>query len=150
MKKDQNGFGTIESLLALVLVAVVAFGGYYVWNTQQDKSAVSKISQSTPQVQSSDGPAPGHTVATSIKLVTGQYIPARVDVKKGETVTWEISDDGPIPQYAIVSNADSSETFSSNDLKTGDKFSHTFDKVGTFGWHDKYNGNLTGSVTVSE
>jgi len=148
MKQNQSGFGAVEVLLLLLLVTIVGFAGYYVWNNQQDKSI--KTSQSETDEKSTGGPAPGHTVTNSIKLVTGQYMPAHVDIKKGETVTWEISDSGEIPEYAVASNTDSSEKFSSENLKTGDKFSHTFNTVGTFGWHDKYNGNLTGSVTVTE
>jgi prepilin-type N-terminal cleavage/methylation domain-containing protein len=148
MKKDQNGFGVIELLLVLVLVAVVGFGGYYVWNTQQDKSTKTTTKQASKE-QSTGGPAPSNIVSTNIKLVTGQYIPAHVEVKKGSTVTWEISDANEM-KYAVENDTNSSEKFSSGDLKTNDKFSHKFDTVGVFSWHDKYSGNLTGSVTVTE
>lgn len=148
---DQKGFGAIGVLLVLLVLAVVGFGGYYVWNTQQDKKTRSTNSQPSSNTNSSTGgPAAGHVATNSIKLTTGQYMPAHIDIKKGETVTWEITDGGEIPKYAIASDTNSLETFSSNDLKTNDKFSHTFNTVGTFGWHDKYDGNLTGSITVTE
>ncbi len=150
MKIKQHGFGTIEVLLLLLVIAVIGFGGYYVWHTQHDSTNKTAAKQAPASTSSTGGPASGHVVATNIDLVTGLYIPANVDIKKGETVTWEIKDGGAIPQYAIASDSGSSEAFSSNVLKTGDKFSHTFNEVGTFGWHDKYYGNLTGSVTVTE
>lgn len=155
---SQKGFGGIEVLLFLIVVSIVGFGGYYVWNTQQDKNTKSNNSgasisnSSQDNASSTGGPAPGQIVTKSIKLVTGQYIPAHIDIKKGETVMWVISDlPGETPRkHAIENDTSSLEKFSSIDLKTDDKFSHTFNQAGIFSWHDKYNGDLTGSVTVTE
>jgi plastocyanin len=143
MRKNQKGFGALEILLLLILISIVSFGSYYVWHNNRNDIMPSESS-------TTGGPAPGHIVSTSIKLVTGLYMPANVDIKKGSTVTWKITDGGDIPEYGVQSDANSSEVYSSGVLKTGDSFSHTFNTVGAFGWHDKYNGNLTGSVTVTE
>lgn len=48
--KDQKGFGLVESLLITLVLAVVGFGGYYVWHSknQTKASSASKTnSQST-------------------------------------------------------------------------------------------------------
>jgi plastocyanin len=155
MKMNQKGFGVLELLLLLILVSIVGFGGYYVWNTNDDGSSESaKTSSQAKEDSESDtdtgGPAPGHIVSNTIKVVTGQYTPATIDIKKSTAVTWQVTDSGSIPNYAVVSDTSSSEKFESDNLKTGDKFTYTFNKVGTFGWHDKYNGNLKGSITVTE
>lgn len=42
MLKNQKGFSAVVILLALILVAIVGFTGYYVWNTQQDKNDQNK------------------------------------------------------------------------------------------------------------
>jgi plastocyanin len=153
MKNNQKGFGAIEILLLLLVLAVVGFGGYYVWNSNreniQNNKTADQASENTKE--GTGGPAPGHTVASDIKIVTGQYMPAHIDVKKGSKVTWEMTDgDTNLAKYAVESDTDSTEKFSSDDLKHGDTFSHTFNEVGVFGWHDKYNGNLVGTVTVTE
>ena len=56
--KNENGFGAVEILLVILIIAIVSFGGYYVWNTQHKsstqntravatKDAASKSAQST-------------------------------------------------------------------------------------------------------
>jgi len=146
MKKlNSKGFGIIEALLLIIILAVIGFGGYYVWSNRNDKK--NSLPKATSQT---GGPATDHVVSTEIRLVTGVYTPNNIDIRKGSLVTWVISDGGDIPNYGVENNTDSTEIFSSSLLKTGDKFSHTFKKVGTFGWHDKYQGRLTGTVTVTE
>ncbi len=144
MKKlNTKGFSTVELLLVVLVVLVLGLGGYYVWHTQKND---------LPQSTNTDigGPAVGHVVTKEINLVTGTYSPTTIDIKKGTTVTWKISDTGEIPNYGIENNTDSTEIFSSPLLKSGDKFSHTFNTIGTFGWHDKYQGGTTGTITVTE
>lgn len=52
MKTTQKGFAALESLLILVIIAILGGTGYYVWNTQKqvDKTDAytQRISQSTP------------------------------------------------------------------------------------------------------
>jgi plastocyanin len=145
MKKNQQGFGALEVALLLVVIAVVGFGSYYVGQHHNQKSNLPEGTNSA-----TGGPAPGHVVATEIKLVTGVYTPTNVDVKKGSTVTWEIADTGQVPNHGIASNSDSAEQFDSKLMRPGNKFSHTFNKTGVFGWHDQYDGNLGGKVTVTD
>lgn len=45
--KKQTGFTIIETLLTLLVAAVIGFGGYYVWNTQQKTDKTLNTSQST-------------------------------------------------------------------------------------------------------
>jgi competence protein ComGC len=40
MNKDENGFSAIESLLVILVIAVITFGGYYVWNSQKNKAFI--------------------------------------------------------------------------------------------------------------
>ena len=40
MIKNQKGFGLVESLLTILILAVVGFGGYYVWHARHNKSTV--------------------------------------------------------------------------------------------------------------
>lgn len=147
MSTKHFGFSTVEILLGLLLMSIVGFGGYYVWHNQTTNSV--QQADSTISRSETGGPAPEHIVTNTISLTTGQYLPAHVDIKKGDTVTWKISDISE-SKYAIESDANSTEVFSSPDLATNDTFTHTFDTVGVFNWHDKYNGNLIGSVTVKE
>lgn len=41
---QQKGFSGIETLLVLLAVAIIGFGGYYVWYSQQNKKTVTNTS----------------------------------------------------------------------------------------------------------
>lgn len=57
MNKNQNGIALIESLLIVLILVIVGFAGYYVWNTQHQNNKVTddtlKASQSAPPTSSS-------------------------------------------------------------------------------------------------
>lgn len=149
MKRNQQGFTTTEILLVLVLVGMIGFIGFYVGMQRKNTASVSKTANPSATDTNTGGPKVNQVVTTKIKLVTGQYIPSDVVVKKGSTVSWEISDVSD-NTYAIESNTDSTEKFQSSDLKPSATFTHTFNAVGVYGWHDKYFGNLRGTVTVTD
>jgi hypothetical protein len=57
LSKNQKGFTVVEALLFILIVAVIGFGGYYVWHTQHNKktpvtttSTSSKSSTSTKPI----------------------------------------------------------------------------------------------------
>ncbi|MDO8591518.1 MAG: prepilin-type N-terminal cleavage/methylation domain-containing protein [bacterium] len=49
MKTTQRGFTIVETLLALLIVAVIGFGGYYVWHTRQTTKSIDTSSNQTTQ-----------------------------------------------------------------------------------------------------
>lgn len=106
--------------------------------------------QTRIDTSTSGGPARGHIATNKILIATGVYFPTQnIDVNRGDTVTWEVRDGGDAV-YLIESDKGSAEQFSSSLLRVNDKFSHTFINPGVFGFHDKFNGNLVGTVTVRE
>jgi hypothetical protein len=56
MNKKQNGFALIEGLLIILILAIIGFGGYYVWNTQKntDKTSNDAISASQSMEKTSN------------------------------------------------------------------------------------------------
>lgn len=54
MNKTQKGFALVEGLLITLILVIIGFGGYYVWNTQKNTDKTNadtlKASQSTPAV----------------------------------------------------------------------------------------------------
>lgn len=58
MKSGQKGFTVIETLLVLILLAILGFTGYYVWHSQTtaDKtlSTAAKTSSTAPPVKSTE------------------------------------------------------------------------------------------------
>ena len=55
MSNNQKGFSAVETLLVIVLVAVLAFGGWFVWSRHQDadKNETKKAANSADQKSSS-------------------------------------------------------------------------------------------------
>ena len=70
------------------------------------------------------------------------FLPQRITVKPGTTVTWTNEDDAP---HTIASSA---KLFKSKALDTGDKFSFTFTTPGTFAYFCSLHPQMTGTVTV--
>jgi len=67
--KNKNGFTVVETLLTILILAVIGFGGYYVWHTQDNK--VKTVSTTT---ETSTSPYAGWKTATlKYEKITYQY-----------------------------------------------------------------------------
>jgi plastocyanin len=84
------------------------------------------------------------TPATDAEVDIDQFtfLPQRITVKAGTTVTWINEDDVP---HTIVS---SSKVFKSKALDTADKFSFTFTTPGTYEYFCSVHPHMTGAVVV--
>jgi len=82
--------------------------------------------------------------AADAKVQIDQYafLPQRVTVKAGTTVTWTNDDDD---SHTVASN---SKLFKSKALDTGDKFSFTFTTPGTYAYICSVHPYMTGAVVV--
>jgi plastocyanin len=70
------------------------------------------------------------------------FLPQRITVKAGTTVTWINEDDVP---HTVAS---SSKVFKSKALDTGDKFSFTFTTPDTYEYFCSLHPHMTGAVVV--
>ena len=70
------------------------------------------------------------------------FLPQRITVKAGTTVTWINEDDVP---HTVAS---SSKVFKSKALDTADKFSFTFTTPGTYDYFCSVHPHMTGAVVV--
>ena len=73
-----------------------------------------------------------------------KYDPPKLTIKPGETVQWVNKDDN---DHTVIADDDS---FASENLGSGDKFSHTFEKKGTYKYHCKYHPRMKGQVLVQD
>ena len=82
--------------------------------------------------------------AADAKVQIDQYafLPQRVTVKAGTTVTWTNDDDD---SHTVASR---SKFFKSKALDTGDKFSFTFTTPGTYDYICSVHPYMTGAVVV--
>jgi len=77
-----------------------------------------------------------------VQIDQSAFLPQRVTVKAGTTVTWTNDDDD---SHTVAS---SSKFFKSKALDTGDKFSFTFTTPGTYDYICSVHPYMTGAVVV--
>lgn len=77
-----------------------------------------------------------------VKIDNFVFVPQRIVVKAGTTVTWINDDDIP---HTVVS---STKVFKSSALDTTDKFSFTFATPGTYEYFCSLHPHMTGTVVV--
>ncbi len=88
------------------------------------------------------GAAPSPPAAAEISIDNFTFSPPVLTVKVGTTVTWTNRDDIP---HAVASNTD---TFKSKALDTGDKFSFTPSKPGTYSYFCSIHPKMVGKIVV--
>jgi hypothetical protein len=57
MKKTQSGFSLVEGLLIILILAIIGFGGYYVWHTQKQTDKTLDTAVTTSQKAASNSQA---------------------------------------------------------------------------------------------
>ena len=85
---------------------------------------------------------PAPAAATEVEIDQFAFVPQRMTVKAGTTVTWINEDDAP---HTVAS---SSKLFKSKALDTEDKFSFTFTTPGTYAYFCSLHPHMTGIIVV--
>jgi plastocyanin len=81
---------------------------------------------------------------TEVKIDNFTFGPAALTVPVGTMVTWTNKDDIP----HTVASTDDPKAFKSKVLDTGEKFSFTFSKAGTYPYFCSIHPKMTGKVIV--
>ena len=82
--------------------------------------------------------------AATVVIDNFSFSPAQLSVAAGSTVTWENHDDMP---HTIVNDATPRE-FKSVPLDSGEHFSQTFAKPGTYKYFCSIHPHMTGTIVV--
>jgi len=82
--------------------------------------------------------------ARDVAIHNYSFTPRTLTVPVGATVTWTNRD---FDVHAVVAD-DSPPTFKSAGLDTGDSFSFTFNKAGTYSYHCSVHPHMTGKIVV--
>ncbi len=80
--------------------------------------------------------------AAEITVKDFAFLPATTEIASGQTVTWTNTDDEP---HQVMAG---DKSFRSPALDTGEKFSVTFTKPGTYSYYCPIHPRMTGSVIV--
>jgi plastocyanin len=76
------------------------------------------------------------------KIDNFTFVPARLTVKAGTTVTWRNEDDIPHTVTSVT------QVFKSRALDTDDRFSFTFTKSGTYEYFCSLHPRMTATIVV--
>jgi plastocyanin len=93
----------------------------------------------SPSVTAND-----QSAATNAEVKIDNFVfgPETITVPVGATVTWTNKDD--IPHTAVSTDG----AFKSKVMDTDEKFSHTFDKAGTYSYYCTIHPKMTGKIVV--
>lgn len=88
----------------------------------------------------------------TVEIKDGRFFPSELKIKKGDTVVWTNRDSRSAwPASAIHPTHQAYPGFDAlRGLNTGETYSFTFDKVGSWKYHDHLNPSVTGAVVVTE
>jgi plastocyanin len=86
--------------------------------------------------------SPAAAGKAEVRIDNFSFSPSALKVKLGTQITWTNGDDIP---HTVVSN---SPTFKSKVLGTGEKFTFTASKPGTYSYSCSIHPNMTGKVVV--
>jgi plastocyanin len=131
-------FGIVALVLLMLAVGVVACGGS---KASSGGSAGASTTASSPGATDLGGKrVPVGTVPIALQSIA--FLPDQVTIQVGQKVVWTNED--PTEHDVVADNGE----FKSKVLGTGDSFSFTFEKVGTFPYHSSLNECMTGTIMV--
>ena len=135
-----------------LLITVVLVGGYYIIQYGN------KASTQTTQTHENTAKQTGNT----IEIIPSGFKPSTLTIKKGDTVTfvnkgsqaaWPASAVHPIHSAydgtSLSEHCSKGNSFDAcHGLSQGESYSFTFDKVGSWKYHDHLNPGHTGTIVV--
>ena len=133
-------------LLALSLLALLAACGGGGTGAASTPTAA-PTATTAPTVAPTDTPTPAPTTApaangNSITIANFAFAPASLTVKVGTKVTWTNNDSATHTVTALQG------AFDSGSLPTGQSFSFTFTKAGTYNYHCAIHSSMTATIVV--
>ncbi len=154
-----------KSVIGIVIVAILVLVGFLIYRgvAQQSTMPTQTLPSASPTSLSAGTPSATQAAAT-VTLTDQGFAPKSVTIKKGQTVTWvnESAQDmwvasnvhpihsaynGTTMQQHCPDAANSSFD-ACHGFSKGSTYSFTFDKTGTWGYHNHLDPSQTGTVVV--
>jgi plastocyanin len=108
------------------------------WSAAAALACFATVTAARPALADGSGPA------ATVVIDNFSFNPPKLTVAAGSTVTWKNQDDMP---HTIVNDASPRE-FKSPPLDSGEQFSWTFSKPGTYSYFCSIHPKMIGVVTV--
>lgn len=135
----------------LVVVALLVTGAWYFY-TNKTSYIPEETKTTQTEVSTSTTPSVAEEIGKTVEIQSNRFAPNLVQIKKGERVTWVNKDtrshqvsSNPHPIHNGLPGFDSLKG-----IKEGGTYSFTFDKVGSWGYHDHLSPAIEGKIIVTE
>lgn len=154
----------MKNFIWAVVIVIILGGGYLLWQNSSTATP-SPTTPSTDSGQATPSPTPsGAPMTAAITYTVEGFSPSGVTIKKGGTVTWTNSSGGQMwvasaqhPSHTVYAGTSREEhcpdasgmAFDQCESGTGD-YSFTFQKVGTWNYHNHLSAQKFGKVIVVE
>lgn len=125
----------------LIVAAIVSLGlGLVLATKQHDNTQIT----STPVAKTAD--------TALVSITANSFVPATLTIKVGTTVTWTNQEDQEhwVASNPYPANTDLKGLNAGKKMVKGDSYSYTFDKAGTYNYHDDLSPTTNGTVVVEE
>ena len=127
----------ITIILVLLLISALGLAAY-LWASYHNKDAGKyPVDSTTPEI-------------ATVHVTADGFQPAELAVNKNTVVEWLVDDDSKTHQVAsnpYPEHTDLPGLFS-DQIGKGASYRYSFDKAGTFKYHDQLNPALNGTITV--
>ena len=125
-------------MIGVVVALLIGAGAVLSFKMMKDKDDGTNSPASSNSTSTSS-----NTEAAKVDIKDFSFGPAKLEVKKGTTVTWTNAD-----SVSHTVTSDSGDGPNSELIEQGDSFSFTFDKAGTFKYHCTPHPQMTGEIVV--
>ncbi len=138
-------------ILTIIVAAAIVVVGLVLFSPKTSPAPTATTSNPTPTApptpQETDQVTSNEVTAVDATIQNFDFQPNELRVKKGTTVTWTNQDSA---SHNVVSD-DSSPAGGPNGplIGKGQKYSFTFNNVGTFNYHCSPHPNMRGTVVVT-
>lgn len=138
-------------ILGIVVVVVIAIGGWYFASGKNKNNSYSSSSNSGSNMNmssngsSSSSNSPSPTATDAVTIQNFAFSPANISVKAGTMVTWTNKDS----VAHTVTETDGQSGPNSGDVNPNGTYTFTFSKAGTYHYHCSIHSEMVGTVTVT-
>jgi len=140
------GKRTVVVIIAILIIGAIAFGLTRNSNNQSNQTNNPPASNNQTSQNQSQSNTQTPTSTDSVTIQNFAFLPGDITVKKGTTVTWTNKDS----TAHSVNEMDGKQGPDSSNLNPDDKYSFTFNEVGTFKYRCNIHPEMLGTVTVTD
>ena len=139
-----------KTLIALIVVVILG-GGYFLLSSNKTEDSVTiPLVTATPTASTSASPS-AKIEENIVTVTTTGFEPQTLRIKAGTKVTWENKSGQAVTVNSDPHPAHTSWPFLNlGSFADGSSVSITFDKAGTYTYHNHFDASMKGTVVVSD